>query len=85
METFIKGKVASGFYATEVIGDAIRRLAQQQCWHERAAHLECIGGSLKGVDDLCTRLAAFAHRSTAVKPEFALVRPLALRCEIYSI
>ena len=39
METFIKGKVASGFYgnATEVIRDAIRRMQAEesrvQAWH----------------------------------------------------
>ena len=59
--------------------------AQQQCCCERAAHLECIGGSFDGDNDLCTRPAAFAHSSTAVEPEFALVRPLALSCGIYSI
>lgn len=82
METFIKGKVAGGFYgnATEVIRDALRRMQAEelrvQAWHaaikkgdDELERGEGIPYTSKSLEDITRAAVADMHSGKPMDPD----------------
>ena len=82
METFIKGKVAGGFYgnATEVIRDALRRMQAEemrvQVWHaaikkgdDELDRGEGIPYTAKSLEDITRAAVADMHSGKPMDPD----------------